>query len=55
MGFETLEKALKETGITLNETMRMQLDEYAGYVTAQNENTARYMIPFALDYIKSKG
>lgn len=31
------------------------LDEYAGYVTAQNENTARYMIPFALDYIKSKG
>ena len=31
------------------------LDEYAGYVTAQNENTARYMIPFALDYTKSKG
>lgn len=31
------------------------LDEYAGYVTAQNENTARYMIPFALDYTKQKG
>lgn len=31
------------------------LDEYAGYVTAQNENTARYMLPFALDYTKSKG
>ncbi|MBQ8508046.1 MAG: hypothetical protein IJ466_11535 [Clostridia bacterium] len=31
------------------------LDEYAGFVTAQNENTARYMIPFALDYTKSKG
>lgn len=31
------------------------LDEYAGFVTAQNENTARYMIPFALDYTKQKG
>lgn len=33
----------------------VMLDEYAGYVTALNENTARYMIPFALDYIKTKG
>ena len=28
------------------------LDEYAGYATATNENIARYMIPFALDYMK---
>lgn len=32
----------------------VQLDEYAGYVTAQNENIAKYMIPFALDYHKEK-
>jgi hypothetical protein len=31
------------------------LDEYAGYVVAQNENIAKYMIPFALDYTKTKG
>lgn len=31
------------------------LDEYAGIVTAQNSNTAKYMIPFALDYTKPKG
>ena len=37
MGFETLEKALKDRGITLNETMRMQLDEYAGYLKEYNE------------------
>lgn len=28
------------------------LDEYAGYVVAQDENIARYMIPFAIDYVK---
>lgn len=28
------------------------LDEYGGYAAALNENTARYMIPFALDYTK---
>lgn len=31
------------------------LDEYAGIVVAQNENIAKYMIPFALDYMKQKG
>lgn len=31
------------------------LDEYAGFVSAQNGNTAKYMIPFALDYTKQKG
>ena len=30
------------------------LDEYAGYVTAQNESIAKYMIPFALDYHKER-
>ena len=33
----------------------VMLDEYAGYVTALNENTARYMIPFAIEYAKKKG
>lgn len=28
------------------------LDEYAGYTTGMNENTAKYMLPFALDYSK---
>ncbi len=28
------------------------LDEYAGYSTAADENIAKYMIPFALDYQK---
>jgi hypothetical protein len=28
------------------------LDEYAGYSTALDTNTAKYMIPFALDYMK---
>lgn len=28
------------------------LDENAGYATAQDENIAKYMIPFALDYIR---
>ena len=28
------------------------LDEYAGYVAAQDESCAKYMIPFAIDYIK---
>lgn len=28
------------------------LDEYAGYVAAQDESRAKYMIPFAIDYIK---
>jgi hypothetical protein len=28
------------------------LDEYAGYKTALDTNTAKYMIPFALDYMK---
>ena len=31
------------------------LDEYAGYATPVNENTAKYMLPLALDYIKTKG
>ena len=31
------------------------LDEYAGYATAVNESTAKYMLPFALTYLKSKG
>lgn len=28
------------------------LDEYAGYAAAQDENMAKYMIPFAIDYRK---
>ena len=28
------------------------LDEYAGFVAAQAESRAKYMIPFAIDYIK---
>lgn len=28
------------------------LNEYAGYVAAQDESCAKYMIPFAIDYIK---
>lgn len=28
------------------------LDSYTGYVAAQDENTAKYMIPFAIYYIK---
>ena len=28
------------------------LNEYAGYVAAQDESRAKYMIPFAIDYIK---
>ena len=28
------------------------LDEYAGYVAAQDESCAKYMIPFAIDYLK---
>lgn len=28
------------------------LDEYAGFAVARDENTAKYMIPFALDYMK---
>lgn len=28
------------------------LDEYAGYVVSQDANTARYMIPFAIEYMK---
>ena len=28
------------------------LDEYAGYGSAMDINTAKYMIPFALDYMK---
>lgn len=28
------------------------LDEYAGYSSATDENTAKYMIPFALTYMK---
>ena len=28
------------------------LDEYAGYVAAQDESRAKYMIPFAIDYFK---
>lgn len=28
------------------------LDSYAGYVAAQDENTAKYMIPFAINYYK---
>jgi hypothetical protein len=28
------------------------LDEYAGVAVARDENTAKYMIPFALDYVK---
>ena len=28
------------------------LDEYAGYVAAQDESRAKYMIPFAIDYLK---
>lgn len=28
------------------------LDTYAGYVVSQDENMAKYMIPFALDYQK---
>lgn len=28
------------------------LDEYAGYVVAQDESCAKYMLPFAIDYIK---
>ena len=31
------------------------LDEYAGYATALDSNTAKYMIPMAIDYIKTKG
>lgn len=31
------------------------LDEYAGYATALDNNTAKYMIPMAIDYIKTKG
>lgn len=30
------------------------LDEYSGYVAANDENTAKYMIPFALDYHKER-
>ena len=28
------------------------LDEYAGVAVARDENTAKYLIPFALDYVK---
>lgn len=28
------------------------LDEYAGYADAQDGNMAKYMIPFAIDYVK---
>ena len=28
------------------------LEESVGYVAAQDENTAKYMIPFAVDYVK---
>ena len=28
------------------------LDEYAGYTTGIDQNTAKYMIPLALDYLK---
>lgn len=28
------------------------LDEYAGFVAAQDGNMAKYMIPFAIDYMK---
>lgn len=28
------------------------LDSSTGYVAAQDENTAKYMIPFAIDYLK---
>ena len=28
------------------------LNEYAGYVAAQDESCAKYMIPFAIDYLK---
>ena len=28
------------------------LDEYAGNAVAHDENTAKYMIPFAIDYVK---
>ena len=28
------------------------LNEYAGYVVAQDKSSAKYMIPFAIDYIK---
>lgn len=28
------------------------LDEYAGYVAAQDDSRAKYMIPFAIDYLK---
>ena len=31
------------------------LDEYAGYATAVNENIAKYMLPFAITYYKTKG
>lgn len=31
------------------------LDEYAGYTTPLSENTVKYMIPMAIDYIKTKG
>lgn len=31
------------------------LDEYSGYATASDGNIAKYMIPLALDYIKTKG
>ena len=44
----------KLPGRMIPETVVM-LDEYAGYVTALNENTARYMVPFALEYLKTKG
>ena len=30
----------------------MLLDEYAGFVAAQDESRAKYMIPFAIDYYK---
>lgn len=33
----------------------VMLDAYTGYVAAQNGTTAKYMIPFALDYTKQKG
>lgn len=28
------------------------LDEYAGYVAAQDDSRAKYMIPFAIEYLK---
>ena len=31
------------------------LEENAGYATALNENAAKYMIPMAINYIKTKG